>query len=436
MIFFNFFTRYSAEYGLPFGTCDLYFRKEDDGLVDDCLDPRYGEKRKGGFVKEPQLVPIRRDLLDHTAGNFDREESIFAQFMVEVCYPEAVAVCSDFHAGEGQLPLGRTKWKADLTLLLPGGERKSPVVGHDRQRLIRAPSGKKTLLFVNYHGFYHFKKCNDGHKEGCKKYRGKKLEFNQKTKLQDRDMKAYAAEMSKVLVNLDFEYIASSPCDWFHGNPLPCTDESLGTSDPREYLRKLKSERVILGRKYKKGLSESRLLEEIDAEKATGFVTIEGGRETINDNASRLFAFCHTRGTQSLEELGSEAVRLAKEREPTQSEDLIQKNLAKKVCSTNVTFTRRHFEGLHTMSTQYFNFLRKRRGLKDFKIVHFIHYEIRKFLSPWVVSMLQHRWEIKKGFYKGSRGCSELALKIILNALYGYRYASCNALFVAAAGAS
>ena len=404
---------FSASYGLPFGTADLYFRKEDDGTIGDCLDPSYGKRRKGedARIREPKLVPIKRDLLDQTAGNFDREESIFAQFMSEVCYPGALGVNSAFHAGEGQLPLGRSKWKADLTLLLANAP--TPFAEG-------ASKSGRTLLFANYHGFFHNdQNCKGGHEKGCCKFTGTELEFNQKTIEQDKTMKAYAEEMSKVIEGLTFRYITMTPCQFFHGNALP---NAPGHTDARAFLRDRHPESTILGRLFRNGIGESALLKEILAEKATGFVTIEGGRESFDDNASRMFAFCHTRGSQNLDELGSEAIRLAKERSAGKSETEIKEGLRKKLSSSQVTYTRKHFEGPHTMTTQFFNFLVKKRGFKDFKIVHFIHYEIRKYLASWVISMLQHRWAIKKGFYTGERGCSELALKIILNALYGYRY--------------
>ena len=406
----------SAKYGLPFGTADLYFRKEDDGTVDDCLDPSYGKKRKLSDhlsrEREARLIPIKREILDPTAGNFEREEAIFAQYMSEVCYPDALAVNSAFHTGEGQLPLGKSKWKSDLTLLLPAAAFTAAATAN--------AAGVRTLLFVNYHGFFHYSKnCPRGHRRSCCKFAGEELIYNQKTLEQDRVMTEYAEKMSQVLDGIKFRYVTISPCELFHGNPLPGAPSF---SDPRAYLRAYHPEKSILGRKYKAGISESALIKDILTEKATGFITIEGGRESLDDNAGRSFAFCHTRGTQELEEIGDEAVRLAKERDSKGAdEDSIKEKLRKKLSLSKVTYTRKHFEGVHTLSTQFFNFLVKKRGLKDFKVVHFIHYENRKFLTPWVVAMLQHRWAIKKGFYTGERGCSELALKIILNALYGYR---------------
>ena len=350
---------------------------------------------------------------DKSAGNFDSEESIFAQYMTEVVFPRALSVCSGFHAGPGQLALGRSKWRADLCVL--DQETKTT----------------RRLSFFNYHGFFHYdESCKrEGHERSCRQWTGTDLTFNETTFVQDRLMLDYADAMSKVSPGLIFEYRTFSPCFLFHGNKLPIfvpekrefaeMGGSEGTRTPQDHLERTSPLRFIPGRKYKVGVTQDALLDDIFSGKTKGFVTISGGKETSMDFARLSFGFCHTRGKQTSTELGSEAVRLCAERcgnDPVKGSALLEQKVGE-----DVTFGRLHYSGVHTISTDFFTFLVKKRRLSNYKILHFLHYEFRHFLSPWVISMLQDRWEIKKGL-SSSKKCSELVVKIILNAIYGYRW--------------
>lgn len=359
---------------------------------------------------EIRFLPMKRESLDRTAGNFDGEESTFVQYMCEHLFPDALAVASGFHAGPGQVSLGKPKWRTDLCMLLNTDNT----------------GRKRTLFFSNYHGYFHLdQNCRkDGHEKSCRKFNEVELKYNKATVEEDELMYAYAEEMSSVHpLSLKFEYQSYSPCFLFHGNPLPgCNFSSLqqqqqACKDPRKFLATTHSEKYMRGRRYKNGVSERGLVEDILNGNLQGFITIQGGKETSLDPSRLSFAFCQSRGTQDIKELGSEAERLAKERHGELGLANLQKRLKE-----DVTFTRQHYEGSNTVSTDYFKFLVNQRGLKEYKILHFLHYEVRKFLTPWVVSMLQNRWDIKKGLARG-KNCSELVLKIILNAFYGYRLA-------------
>ena len=392
LIFFIFSTFYfSAKFGLPFGSSCFYVRSRKTG----------------------NLEPVSK-VFDPSIGCFEREEALFCQFMNYGSFPEALNVASAFNAGPGQLPFGRGKWPADLTLSLPGQERSLPL-SLDTRKESRDWS-KRTVAVFNYHGFYH--NDNRGHQSWCQQHTGDEdgdLRFNDETNEEDSLLRDYAQAMSSVHEGLDFTYTVLTPCSFFHGNPLPGVQGENSHCSLRKYLEKEHGDKCVFTRRYENGVGESKLVSDIVAEKVEGFITIEGGEESCKDTASWSFAFCHTRDNQSVSELGSQALSIFAERFGG-DKDKGEKMLRKRLSASQATLTRKHFSGLNTISSAFFRFLVKERRLTNFKVVHFMECAVRHFLTPWVLNLLENRWKIKKGLM-GKVDCSEFALKIILNSL-------------------
>jgi hypothetical protein len=82
------------------------------------------------------------------------------------------------------------------------------------------------------------------------------------------------------------------------------------------------------------------------------------------------------------------------------------------ILKNEVTLTRRSFDkdAAECMSCDMFRFLVLERGFHSYKIEHFIHYNVRDHLNPYILDKLERRHQIKKA--KGSELMSSL-LKLI-----------------------
>ena len=154
-----------------------------------------------------------------------------------------------------------------------------------------------------------------------------------------------------------------------------------------------------------------------------GFVTITGGEETRTDDGTilRQFGMCHQRCRRDIDNLGAFSRFQARLKIGSREggDAWLKKLVAGKSTMSRNSF---HQEG-ETISLDYFRFLVNERGLKGYRIRHFISYQHRQFLTPFVQDMLQKRHDARK---KTGDELMSQVLKLVLNGLYGEFGAVCS----------
>lgn len=85
--------------------------------------------------------------------------------------------------------------------------------------------------------------------------------------------------------------------------------------------------------------------------------------------------------------------------------------------SKGYTLLRKHYDEF-TIPVQYFRWLVKKRGLKDYRIKHFISYPGKLYLSDFLKTILQKRHDLSKAGLKSS--VMGAAFKLFINSYYGY----------------
>jgi hypothetical protein len=89
----------------------------------------------------------------------------------------------------------------------------------------------------------------------------------------------------------------------------------------------------------------------------------------------------------------------------------------KTISERETTLSKRTFHSKgELLGTGYLKFLINKRGFCNFEIDHFFYYEERDYLSQWLDSLLQKRYELKKS--KGNE-LKMNVLKLIINSFYG-----------------
>jgi hypothetical protein len=72
--------------------------------------------------------------------------------------------------------------------------------------------------------------------------------------------------------------------------------------------------------------------------------------------------------------------------------------------------------GAETIGLDLFKFLVSERKLKDFEILHYLHYKHKDYLNHFIKDMLQRRWDLR--WTPGTEFLKKL-MKLMINALYG-----------------
>ena len=364
-------------------------------------------------------MSIRNDLPDKdlTEGRSDSgcSESLFAQYASLIEYPNADYVFSNFHAGPGQISFGpNCRRKADCLISEVGGEKSASV-----------------LNYINYHGLYYHRAGL--HLEDCPKNNlfEQSHFFTLESKIADwaerKDLdemkKEYASALSAVHPDqLVIKYRIVHECDLQHKKLVFNNVPGVGA---REILLEHFNEQSVINNNCApRKMTQDELVELIlkggynrNGNTLGGFVTILGGEETNQDlPLNGQFGFCHQRNLISADRVGPF----------THFQDSILTNktsdsVLNKACKNGYTFSAKQFhEEGETLSLDYFRFLIKERGLKNFKITHFLKYEHRHFLTPFLEALLQKRHDLKadideaKGILmRGDRVGKELAEKVI-----------------------
>ena len=422
----------------------------------------YGQARM--FVSPTDAPEEEKDeerhfcqVLERGANTALSKESQAVQYLALVKHAAAATrVMATGFAGPGQVGFGPTgSRRVDLCLLMEPGH----------------------VSVFQIHESGH--QMGEGHEKWCRKYRpGLELVYDAATAWTDDFNRGLAAHLTASgLWKVDYNVV--SECQFLHGNPLlqewqgntnklkPATMKLTG-----QLLAKSRRVKAIKQATYKSVkfcpssvgelaeclstllgedhlgtphwlpggysdtdfISESDLLEKLLDKNsgAGGFVTISGGRETVEDAASKVMGFCLQRGVVDPEELGPGALHLMRERvrggmvkRSGETETSFEMRVLEKAilsldsnCESDYTMVRRHFKKQITLPLEQFVWLVEKRGLTDFRIKHYIHYECRLFLEPFIHYLLQERHSLKRqGMGKSLKAET---LKLVANGFYGY----------------
>jgi len=303
-------------------------------------------------------------------------------------YPNSKLAASGIHAGPGELTFGSDRRQgADLTVV------------HDWGR----------VGYFNFHGArYHY----EGHFPYCEAATatvacgGDPLpppEVNEATLSGDDFKRGYAAALNAAGGPCRFEYASFYECQFFHG--------TFGDVDLRAYMEDRHGDDYVGGRPFV-GIGQAALKSAIRSGRATGFVAIVGGSERISDKASRQFSFVAQRSKVSLDEVG----------EFTRDRIRDSGRGGRHYEEKSFTLTRRRVHPSAEplcMSTAYLKWLMDERGFDGFGVVHFLHYNFRAYLAPFLLNLLRRRHvEKAKGTTAGDINSG--ILKLLGNSFYGY----------------
>ena len=171
----------------------------------------------------------------------------------------------------------------------------------------------------------------------------------------------------------------------------------------REYLVAQFPEESVLGLKDK-SFTQKQLVDKImqggynsEGNEFGGFVCITGGRETRTDDdmLSQSFGFCHQRVGLSEDEIGGFTKYQALLQNPGAEPREVLEAL-KKLAAQPRTIVKTSFNELgEVLPLDYLRFLIKERGLKGFRIKHFLFYREKTFLTPYIRGLIQLRHDLR-----------------------------------------
>ena len=328
--------------------------QEEEGKEKECDDDDewYANLRKQTLVKE------RRKLNRATETN----ESLFVQYLVDGGYKQLqlfdiakrnlFRVGSNVHAGSGPLIWGMTAaQKCDLTLSF--------------ERTADSPA---TVCYINYHGaYYHY----SGHLDDCPSGLQNVLPFDPKPQDLVMDQFRNRASLALSMVypdNVRFLYHVCYECQYFHGNNTFQLNGNQTFDSLKEAVES--NPEHIYSRKYNHTLNVQKLIDNIQNEKATGFITIMGGQEKPSEDANDFFGFCVQKYTPLTEELSALTQEQIKHFKELANQEEVEKFLREK--QIGVTLNSGTFHSEETISTGYLKWLMKERNFSGFKVTHFI----------------------------------------------------------------
>ena len=385
---------------------------------------RPDEVKKAGPAKAGCITAHPDALLSKLASGIDTpnsnasEEARFVDYFVNFVWPEASLAFSDFTAGPGQVcfaPSGPNK-KADLCVVVPASR----------------PGERHRIAYYNYHGsYYHYRQR---HQRWCSNYAGEDDVFTgnwSRVRREEDDLrerKRYAEAMSDERFLVTYDVVTS--CHLFHcggnfarpttWNPRADDGAVSGFRSLAHLLRERCPDDSLEGLPIV-SLPQEKLVREIindDGRKYGGFVTVYGGSEASGLPGDHV-GFCHGKVDVGLDMLGpftvaqmsDEAARLGIDRD---------KFIAQKLRSrTQTTVTTGFHNRAETVSVAFLKFLVIERGFRNFTVLHYLHYNERDFIAPFIESMLQKRHELRRQ-RGGGDPLMSLILKLIPNSFFGY----------------
>jgi len=334
-----------------------------------------------------------------------RKEIVFVQSLALECYPDAKSICTDLHAGPGQLVLGDYRGdKIDATVLVEDGD-------------VRFFNFHERGVHYEGHLDYYRREAEEedaippGVSDTCRstveERNKKKTPFHvfEETRRKDAIKLAYCESVNQTVArafgyDFRFTYGATFECQVFcSGSP----ESRLRRSFPKRYLRA-----------FPKRISyESALDELLNGKTMGGFVVIKGGMDGKDTGSptDNLFGYCVTKAMPRAEEIG-----------PYSSAQIRKygQDPAEYCRRSVITTPRLNFlpDNLEVVSVQYLRWLVEKRALKDFTVVHVAAYNELPALRPFLEALLQKRWELKKR--GGGTELESLTAKQFVNSFYGY----------------
>jgi hypothetical protein len=382
---------------VPFGTGTSFSRRRREEREREEED---GEEDDDWLYREPRKINIT-----------EREEGLVAQFLSTPqghgslceelerehgCAYRLERIFSGVHAGQGRQWFGSSGHQlCDYSLVFRGD-----------------PGKPVALYYVNYHGmYYHY----TGHKDGCPREKdGPPFRPDPLTEKLD----AFRRELAAFLSELEpekfvFRYGVLTTCDVFHHS------SEGGEADLEDFLQSELPADCCLPRRetlWKKRWKESELVESILAGETTGFVTLSMGFEDYGKGCllERNFGFCVQKRRPQRGELSDFTRTQIMGREGLQDFDRVDDYLGK---TPERTFAAKSFFGAEeTISTVYFCWLVRERGLHHYRISHFVRYKFCNYSRDFLQPILERRHEYKREKNVVGAEC----LKLIANGSFGY----------------
>ena len=327
----------------------------------------------------------------------DSPESLWVQYLALQEYPDAMRLFSHWTVGPGQISAGyeRRRRLDCLVVERPG-----------------------TFVMSNFHEDSHYR----GHKDNCRLNEAVNFDpvgtrrnsdselsseeeeeveeggnrgvfrLTEKTAEGNSILRDYAEIMNEAVrkarladqayPRLEFKVRLDYECDFLHGKTF---ETSEGKKVRLKKWLKKKFPDSHVGFKMNP-LTEKELLRRLlTSPSLGGFVVIKGGREKREDTTSSLMGFCLTKHqTKDVSELGKFALRLACQAgdlDPDKPSDRRKaRQRLERACRTRrLTMCNKSFgdETHSTLSLQQLRFLVRERGLRDFSLVHYLHYDYR-----------------------------------------------------------
>ena len=337
----------------------------------------------------------------------EREEGIVAQYLAR---PEGHAsflraieaevpgggyrlerIFSGLHAGQGRLWFGSSRHqRSDYALFFTG-------------------RGPAYVYYVNYHGmYYHY----TGHEPECELREpedSRPHEVDTATARLDSFRQALAGHLSSLApASVQFRYTALTACQLFH-----FADRSY---DLEDHLQRIAPRDACLPRAeslWRKAWLHDALVEDILDGSATGFVTLSQGFEDYSAGCllEKNFGFCVQKRRPAPGELSDFTLSQIAGREGQDAEAYMRRMPER-------TFAARSFFGGEgeTMSTTYFSWLVRERGLHSYKITHFLRYKFCDYSRDFLEPILERRHLYKKA----GESVGAETLKLVANGSFGY----------------
>lgn len=373
---------------------------------------------------------------------------------------------SNFHCGQSPPSFGsHPNRKIDLLLCCQHDER-THAERNDNNFGYSSASGN-TLVFIQYDGFaFHslneqtrlhgrFDKSGapvDNHAVGCRLKDQQQQQPAQPTfrkrayvaafRDDEHELRLeYGRALSSISPKLRIEYKVTNSCQYYHKNPLPCPSTFCGPPQNLISYRNLRSlmrnrfpdRSVGVQHEYGSGPKTINIKQLTDRVRenvlpVSGFVTLSGGSErewskilrgqvgfllqrgVVESSPDRPVPGNWTRWQDTVQSTG-----LADKFDPETPLTVDLSNRLKK--EQTFSADRFHHDSdpsrVETIAIEYWRFLLNRRSFDGFTVRHFIAYEERQWLTPFVVSMLNERHALQNT--PGSDVTYSLVLKLVLN---------------------
>lgn len=429
----------TARHGSPYGAGVLYNRRSD-----------------GSYARTTRDV-------DEVGPNYNGSaESVFCQFLALCCYADADYVASGLHAGGGQVCFGSApQRKADALLTIPPDGKGAP------RRHVYWNYHSMTFHNDNKH-WNNCPRLQQQQQQDVER-EGQSVQLQGDAKDEDELKRRYAEALTAVdPTRLIVEYHVMTQCQLEHGAiaevpeanvPSYLTQAKAGSV--KTLLKKAFSVDSCTGTPFNKGFaSQEELVRKVlltggynsQGNRVGGFVAIEGGRETREGDGvldRRMFGFCFQKSRVGPEQLGPFAATQAQlqvtrtlggrearaaaawkaavreeeglpgDRHPPGQggeRDAVRVR-AQQVVADQTRQVRTHggneFSGsTETMSLDLARFLLQERGLEGFIVRHYIFYDHRGYLEPFVNTLLQRRHDLR---HQAEAGLERNILKLVLN---------------------